>query len=156
MQLLVVVALLGLAGWFSWSFWKVNRNSVPMIYFYDLSEQKLFAAPQDAVPPIAGLDGEEQDAVRAIVYSPSGDCERDKQIAYLERYSPELKAQFERAKGDPNADFARMSRGAAQGHTFVRRVNETAWHPMNTEEAGLIVGEWRTANTSRDPIICLP
>ena len=127
-----------------------------MIYFYDLSEQKLFAAPQDAVPPILGLDAQEQDAVRAIVYSPSGDCEKDRQIAYLEKYSPELKVQFEAAKANPNADIARMSRGAAQGHTFVRRVNDNDWHAMNTEEAGIIVGEWRTANAAKDPIICLP
>ena len=155
-KLIAAILMLGLAGYFSYSFWRNHRETVPQVYFYDLSEKKLFAAPQDAVPPIVGTDGKTVDAVRAVVYSPSGDCEKDQKIAYLEKYAPELKAQFEVAKKNPDADIPRMSRAAAQHYTFVSRANETNWHAMNTEEAGRIIGEWRLANPGTDPVICIP
>lgn len=150
------LVMLCLAAYFSYKHWKNNRTREPQVYFYDLSAKKLFTAPQDAVPPIAGTDGPGEDAVRAVVYSPSGDCDKDKKIAYLEKYSAELKAQFEQAKRNPGADFPRMSRGAAQSFTFVSRVDELKWHPMDTEEAGRIIGEWRLAHPGADPVICTP
>src|ERR1700693_1186306 len=66
-------------------------------YFYDLQEQKLFVAPQGSIPPIKGLKGAAGAGVRAIVISPTGDPsdKKHRQIAYLEEYSPEIKALFE-------------------------------------------------------------
>lgn len=155
-QLLASALMLGVAGYFVWSYLQENRDPTPQIYFYDLSDRKLFTGSQDAVPPIPGLDGEGEDGVRAIVFSPTGDCEGDRQIAYLEKYSPQLKGEFEAAKANPGQDLPRMSRSAAQGHTFVRRVDETTWHPVNTEEGGRIMGEWRTLHADKQPIICVP
>jgi hypothetical protein len=154
--LIASVLMLSLAGFFFYRFWNSGRSSEPQVYFYDLSAKKLFAAPQDAVPPIAGMDGPAEDAVRAVVYSPSGDCAKDQKIAYLEKYSAELKAQFEQAKRTPGAEFPRMSRAAAQSFTFVARPDELKWHAMDTEEAGTIVGEWRLAHPGADPVICTP
>jgi hypothetical protein len=154
--LVSVILLLG-ASLLTWKWWRETREDEPKSWFYDLSEKKLFAASQNAVPPIIGLDKKEADAVRAVVYSPSGNCEKDRKIAYLERYSPELKAQFEAAKANPDADIARMPRSLAQSHTFVRRVDETEWHAMDSEEGGKIVGEWRVnAPRGTEPIICVP
>jgi hypothetical protein len=150
------LAMLCLAAFFSYNFWKNNRTAEPQVYFYDLSAKRLFAAPQNAFPPIAGTDGPEEDAVRAVVYSPSGDCSKDQRIAYLEKYGAELKAQFEHARRNPGADFPRMSRAAAQDFTFVSRVDAIKWHPMTSEEAGRIVGEWRLADPGADPVICTP
>jgi hypothetical protein len=156
-KIVAVVAMLSAAAYITWTWWKDQRPHSAQAFFYDLSEKRLFAASQDAVPPIAGLDGKELDAVRAVVFSPTGDCKRDRQIAYLEKYSPELKAQFEVTKKDPAADFPRLSRSAAQSHTFVRRISDSTWHPMDSEEAARIVGEWRlTGAGGADPIICIP
>ena len=85
---LVIVAVVLLMKIF-----RSQRELEGMAYFYDLSEQKLFVAPRTSVPPIRGLNNDEPDGVRAIVVSTSGDP-RDQQarkIAYLEKYSPELK-----------------------------------------------------------------
>lgn len=155
LKLAAAALMFCLAGLFAFNFWRNHRELPPQIYFYDLSEKKLFAASQDAVPPIAGADGKEEDAVRAIVYSPSGNCAKDKKIAYLEKYSPQLKAEFETAKKNPGLEFPRMSRGAAQGHTFVCRPGDTNWVAMDSPEAALIVGEWRL-NLPSEPTICLP
>lgn len=155
-QLIAALIMLSLAGYFGFRFWRDHREHVPHVYFYDLSEKKLFAAPQDMVPPIVGTDGKVADAVRAVVYSPSGDCSKDRKIAYLEKYSAELKAQFEVAKRNPGAEIPRMSRSAAQSHTFVARVDELKWHAMDTEEAGRIIGEWRLANPNPEAQICIP
>jgi hypothetical protein len=148
--------MLALAGVLAFNFFRTHRETVPLAYFYDLSEQKLFTAPQDSVPPIMGTDGKVADAVRAMVYSPSGDCEKDRQIAYLEKYSLELKQQFETAKAAPNQDIARMSRGAAQSHTFVCRVGQPNWFAINTQEGERIIDEWRFAHPGKNPTICIP
>ena len=156
-KLILALLLLCGAGALTWKWWTENRDTEPKTWFYDLSEKKLFVASQDAVPPIKGLDGKEEDAVRAIVFSPTGNCEKDKKIAYLEKYTPELKKQFEAAKANPNADIPRMPRSLAQSHTFVRRPEQNDWHPMDSEEAGKIVGEWRiNAPPGSEPTICVP
>jgi len=155
-QIIAVILLLSLAAYLSFNFFRQNRARAPQVYFYDESAGKLFTAPQNAVPPIAGVDGPGADGMRALVFSPTGDCGKDQQIAYLEKYSAELKGQFEAAQARPGEDLPRMSRGAAQGHTFVRRVKEANWHTMDSEEGGRIVGEWRTENAGRDPVICVP
>ena len=155
-KLIASLVMLLAAAALAFNFFRTHREPVPMAYFYDLSERKLFTAPQDSVPPIVGTDGKIADAVRAVVYSPSGDCEKDQKIAYLEKYSPELKRQFEAAKAAPNQDEPRMSRGAAQLHTFVCRPGETNWFAANTQEGDIIIDEWRSAHPGKNPTICIP
>ena len=155
-KLIVSLIMLSLAGLIAFNFFRTHREPLPLAYFYDLSEQKLFTAPQSSVPPIPGTDGKAHDAVRALVYSPSGDCEKDQQIAYLEKYSPELKKQFEAAKAAPNQEISRMSRGAAQSHTFVCRVGQTNWFPVDSQEGERIIDEWRFAHPGKNPTICIP
>ena len=155
-KLIASMVMLALAGVLAFNFFRTHRDPVPLAYFYDLSEQKLFTAPQSSVPPILGTDGKVADAVRAMVYSPTGDCEKDRQIAYLEKYSPELKRQFEAAKAAPNEEISRMSRGAAQSHTFVCRVGQTTWFAVDTQEGERIIDEWRFAHLCKNPTICIP
>jgi hypothetical protein len=157
LKLVIAAALFVLAGYMTWTFLKNTKGSSETVYFYDLSAGKLFAAAKDAVPPIAGVDGPQEDAVRAVVYSVSGDCDKDQQIAYLEKYSPQLKADFEKAKANPGAEFPRLSRAQAQSHTFVRRLKDKDWTQMDTEPATQIMGEWRLAGANgTEPIICVP
>jgi len=155
-KLIASLVMLSLAGLLAFNFFRTHREPVPLAYFYDLSERKLFTAPQDSVPPIVGTDGKVADAVRAVVYSPSGNCEKDQKIAYLEKYSSELKQQFEAAKAAPAQEIPRMSRGAAQLHTFVCRPGETNWFASNSQEADIIIDEWRTAHPGKNPTICIP
>lgn len=134
-----------------------NRAPGEQAFFYDPSAERLFTAPASAVPPIRGVDGDEEDAVRAVVVSTTGNP-RDRgswQIAYLERYSPELKRQMEEAQATGGSP--RIGRGAAQAHRFVRRVEDAQWYPMYSPEAESIISGWLSAGPNGGPAtICTP
>jgi hypothetical protein len=71
-------------------------------------------APRTRVPPIPGINNEEPDGMRAIVISTSGNP-KDKKIAYLEKYAPELKTTIRghAIRSESRAPFGgRVSRGA--------------------------------------------
>lgn len=126
-------------------------------FFFDVSAGRLFTAPGGSVPPIRGVDGPEEDAFRAVVVSVSGNP-ADKaswRVAYLERYSPELKQQIEasQAGGPPSA----MGRGGASAHRWVRRTNEVEWVSLGSEAGERIVSEWMAAGVNgATPAICTP
>src|SRR5262245_59102815 len=133
---LAIVLLTGAAFRFR-DFVRDRSRSDENAWFYDLSERKLFVAPRTRVPPIRGINNDEQDGMRAIVISTSGNP-KDKagrKIAYLEKYGPELKQQFEAMQSSqepPAASGSRIGRGAAQSFIFVRRLNEETWHAVNS------------------------
>ena len=57
-----------------------------------MSTKKLFAAPIDQHAPIETPSGPKQ-GVKAVVYTyPDGDCESEPRIAWLEMYTPKVKA----------------------------------------------------------------
>ena len=131
-------------------------------YFYDVEEQKLFVAPSSSIPPIKGLKGGESAGVRAIVVSPTGDP-GDKthcRIAYLEKYSPEIKQLFEevrQARAAGRSEEGRIDRRQVPPSTWVRRLNETEWHALNTPEGKQIASEWNTPGPDgRTPVVCSP
>jgi hypothetical protein len=126
-------------------------------FFYDLSEKKLFAGPRNAVPPIRGLNDATEDAVRAVVISTNANPADKKswKIAYLEKYTPELKRQIEEAKRAGTSP--EMGRGAAQAHRLVRRLEQTEWFPMTTPEGEQIATEWATPGSNGiTPVVCVP
>lgn len=144
--------------------WRFIREQVPteeQAYYYDLSEQKLFAAPRRLVPPIRGLNDSTEDAFRAVVFSTTGKP-RDKasrQIAYLEKFSPELKQQIEALQKAEAEDPAALlppkdkaDRVAARAHRFVRRVTDSEWYPLDSPQAEKILSEWQAANA----VVCVP
>ena len=150
------LCLLALAVGLAVRFFISNKVS-EKAFFYDLSEKKLFTAARDQVPPIKGINDAEEDAVRAVVISTTGKPE-DKEswsIAYLEKYSPELREQMIEAQ--KTGTSPRMGRVMAQAHRFVRRVNEDRWHALNTEQGERIVTDWATPGPHGiTPIICTP
>lgn len=126
-------------------------------FFYDESAKKLFAAPRTGVPPIRGIDGDLEDAVRAVVISTNGRPEdkRTHRIAYLERYSPELKRQMEAAQASGSSPP--MGRAEAQRHRFVRRPADPEWVPMSTPEGEAILTEWAVPGPDgASPVVCSP
>jgi hypothetical protein len=160
LKLALPVIAIGVAGYFLVRFFLGQGQPEEEAYFYDLSEQKLFAASRKAVPPIRGINNAEEDGVRAVVVSTSGDPHdrRRQRIAYLEKYGRELKAQIEaRQKGGTGVVGNQIDRVEAQSYTFVRRVDETKWHAVNTPEAEKIMGEWMTPGPGGEtPVICVP
>jgi hypothetical protein len=153
----VALLLLGLAATFFYRFARQSASAPKSAYFYDPSERRLFLASRTAIPPIRGLDDDQADAVRAVVIATNGNPrdKRDRTIAYLERYSPELKSQMEAAQATGGSPP--MGRDQAQAHRFVRRVDETQWHSLASPEGERIVSAWLTAGPDGGPAaICTP
>jgi hypothetical protein len=132
-------------------------NTTGGAYFYDVSAKRLFVAPHGSVPPLRGIDGPEEDAFRAVVISDSGDPadKKSRRIAYLERYSPELKKQMEEAQaGGPPPT---ITRSEAQAHRWVRRTNDTEWTPLTSEAGEQLVSGWAVPGPSGvTPAVCTP
>ena len=139
-----------------------SPESEALQYFYDESEQKLFTAPVDSIPPIKGINDDQLDGVRAIVIAPKGQCgdESARRIAYLEKWSPQLKQQMEaaaRAKADGLARPNIVDRSQRKFHRFVRREDSPQWHSFNTDEAAKIIAALRTKDAQgRIPEPCTP
>jgi len=161
LKLAFCLLALGISGLMLFRFFSSQRSPEEQAYFYDLSEQKLFTAPRTAVPPIRGLNDSEQDAVRAIVVSTSGNPkdERHRRIAYLEKYAAELKQQIEsRQMGGATIPVGKqIDRIDAQNFTLVRRVQESQWHAVNTPEGERIMTEWMAPGPKGEtPVVCVP
>ncbi|MCC6231892.1 MAG: hypothetical protein IT580_04570 [Verrucomicrobiales bacterium] len=126
-------------------------------FFYDVSAARIFSGPRTAPPPIRGVDGPDEDAFRAVVVSTSGrPADRSTwKVAYLEKFSPELKERT--ATAQRSGESLAMGRMEVQAHRFVRRLDETTWHPMSSEEAEVILSEWTKLGTEGAvPVLCTP
>ena len=131
-------------------------------YFYDVEQQQLFVAPRGSIPPITGMKGGKSAGVRAIVISPTGDPgdKKHRQIAYLEKYSPEIKQLFEevrQARAEGRSDEGRIDRSQVPPNTWVRRWHETEWHALSSNEDKQIASEWNVPGPDgRIPVVCSP
>jgi hypothetical protein len=135
-------------------------------YYFDESEQRLYLAARESVPPLVGVGGAENDGVRAIVVACRGECEDEskRKVAYYETYAPPLKQLFEdirsaRAKGDVYEGKGVEREGDfVAKNTMVRRDGETNWHAMNTKEGMKIVDEWKSwrCGDGRGMVVCTP
>lgn len=156
---LLVLSLLcfgGAAIFYSWQRGATGDGQTKA-FFYDLSQKKLFAAPASSIPPIKGLDNTEEDAVKAVVISTNGNP-NDKsswKIAYLEKYSPGMKQQFEIAKRQGTAPS--VSRALAETQRYVKRPSDAQWYPINSAQAEKILNEWLTAGPGGSAAaVCTP
>ena len=146
-------------------FVRFYRNSSPAegkAFFYDLSAKQLFTAPHGSAPPIMGVSGPEEDGVRAIVISVSGNCadEKSRIVAYLETYTPELKRQVEARKEAPAgaaSPVPSIGRSEAQGFILVKRLEDSQWHPMTSPEAQKILEILSAPGPAGNlPAVCVP
>jgi len=157
LKLTVAIVVLGLAGWLvSRSVFR-NRGASDQAFFYDLRQKKVFTAPRDSVPPIKCLQGGEEDGVRAILIATNGNPAdlSARTIAYLEKYSPTLKAQFLKARKE--AGSLEMGRTEAMGHRFVKRLADSEWFPMNSPMGERILSDWAAPGPNGVvPVVCSP
>ncbi len=139
-----------------------GENRHENAYFYDLVEKQLFVAPKGSIPPINGVHGAELAGVRAIVISTTGNPadKKHQEIAYLEKYSPEIKKLFEevrQARAEGRSEEGRINRSQIPPNTLVRRLTDTEWHALNTPEGEQIVNAWNTPGPDgRVPVVCSP
>jgi hypothetical protein len=156
-KLLVAVVILAAAAFLCYRFVRQQGAGGELAFFYDLSERKLFAAPRDSIPPIKGINNAEEDAVRAIVIATNGNIgdRSARSIAYLEKYSPALKAQMLKARKESSSP--EMGRSEALSHRYVRRVGEEQWFPLNTPEGERILTDWAQPGAGGiTPVVCSP
>jgi len=131
-------------------------------YFYDLEQQQLFVAPRGSIPPINGVKGGAMAGVRAIVISTNGNPADKKhfQIAYLEKYSLEIKQLFEevrQARAAGRSEEGRIDRKEVHANTFVRRLRDTDWRALDSAEGKEIANDWNVPGPDgRSPVICSP
>lgn len=155
-KLVLALALLGFAIVMLVRFLRRDDGVSEQTFFYDLSEKKLFAASREALPPIAGLNNAEEDAVRAVVVSLNANPKdkASRKIAYLEKYAPEFKQQLEKVRAGHTEPLPRGSRNALR---FVRRENDTEWHPVSSPEGEKILTEWNVPGPDgKFPTVCSP
>ncbi|MCD8535696.1 MAG: hypothetical protein LR011_13290 [Verrucomicrobia bacterium] len=159
--ILSICAILG-SGWMLYRHFQSLEPEEPQSYFYDLSAKQLFIAPKSSVPPIQGIDDDKADAVRAVVVALDGNCNnpQSRSIAYLEMFSPELKKQFESfrsADADAPPPASGLSRSQAKAHHFVRRPDESDWHPIDSKMGVAITEGWNAhAHPGATASVCIP
>jgi len=154
-KILIAVLLFVGAGFGFYRFSHQKSGISEEAYFYDLSEKKLFAASREALPPIRGINDAEEDAVRAVVICTSGspDNPANRSIAYLEKYSAELKQNLEQVRLGKAEPLRSKTRNAFR---FVKRVDEENWHAANSPEGEKILNGWNVAVNGKYPIVCTP
>jgi hypothetical protein len=162
MKVIAALLAIGLAGSFLYQFYGKRHTGEPLSYFYDLSQEALFVAPKSSVPPMRGIDNDKEDAVRAVVIAKDGNCDNPKsrEIAYLEMYSPELKAQFESFRQkDVSHHSSRqtLSRSQAKAHHFVQKPGDSRWYPIESRRGIEITEGWRRSAPQGSPFsVCVP
>jgi len=154
-KIVLAVVLLGGAALMFVRFLRSNNGIVEETFFYDMNEKKLFAASRELLPPIRGLKGNEENAVRAVVISSGRSQDKANQkIAYLEKYAPELKQHLAKVRA---GQAEPLPRGARDSFRFVKRVDDAEWRPVNSPEGEKILGEWNVPGPDgKFPIVCVP
>ena len=155
-KILIAVVLLAGAGFGFYRFFNQSDGISEQAFFYDLSEKKLFAAARESLPPIRGLNNTEEDAVRAVVICTSGnpDDPANRTIAYLEKYTPELKRNIEEARAGTAEAVATRIRNT---YRLVARVGEDKWHAASSDEGQKIMTAWHVAGSDGNyPTVCSP
>jgi hypothetical protein len=153
-QLIAAVIMLTVAGAIFFNSWRASKAG-PQAYFYDLSKGELFTASANLIPPIRGIDSAEEDGVKAVVIAPTPNDKKNRRIAYLERYSPELRRDMEEARAKQTRPV--IDRSSQQNFRFVRRASDTNWYSMNSAEGQRIVNEWTTPGPDGlSPVVCTP
>lgn len=155
-KLVLAVVFLGVAIFLVVRFLRQGDGISENTFFYDLSEKKLFAASREALPPIKGLNNAEEDAVRAVVISASGNPKgkAGRKIAYLEKYGPEFKQRLEEVRLGKAEPFPR---GTRDGFRFVKRLEGMEWFAVNSPEGAKILSEWNVPGPDgKYPAVCVP
>jgi|SRR5579863_1782090 len=154
---LIAVAIFLLArGLFSRS---TSSEDGAQVWFYNEGAKKLYAMPRDSVPP-----DEKSRGVRAMVVTFRGQGNKERKIAYLQSYSPDLKKMLEAAGAAHRASQPYTGKIPAQGSawfqdsTLVKRVTDSGWSTAGSDEGRQILAEWKTwrGPDGDEPIISTP
>lgn len=128
-----------------------NGEAAAQVWFYDASEQKLYAVPNETIPPHQGVGGRSGDGFKAVVFCPRGQ-QRDpsqRRIAYLETYGPALKKVMEDIHAARSAhrhyegQLPERESAFVETNTLVRSLEDPRWYPSASPEGRDIIQRWR-------------
>jgi len=162
LQVVLALVLLAASVFFFIKLSPARESQHGDAYFYDVQEQQLFVVPRGSIPPINGIKGAAMTGVRAIVIATNGNPADKKhfQIAYLEKYSPDIKQLFEevrQARAAGRSEEGRIDRRQVHANTWVRRLYDTEWQSLDTAEGQNIASEWnKPGPDGRTPVVCSP
>lgn len=125
-----------------------------MAYFYDLSEKQLFAASSSHLPPVEGINDQQQDAVRAIVIRSAGapDEPTHRRIAYLQKMTDKMKSAIVAAQDNVETPYKHT-----RSDVLVKRLDDDAWRRVNSAKGKSIISQWRVKDANGNyPQICAP
>ena len=126
-------------------------EAAAQVWFYDASEQKLYAVPNETIPPHQGVGGQRGDGFKAAVFCPRGQ-QRDpsqRRIAYLETYGPALKKVMEDIHAARSAhrhyegQLPERESAFVETNTLVRSLEDPRWYPSASPEGRDIIQRWR-------------
>lgn len=111
------------------------------MYWYDLSEKKLFVADAGLIPPLEGVGGKPNDAYPAVVITYPDAKERA--VAYIENVTDALRALQEEARlaqeaGQPPPEKL-GDRLWVTANTLVRTLDSDQWHPKDSPQGLMII-----------------
>jgi hypothetical protein len=154
----VALAVLLFSLWFIYKnlFSASSPPPVRDVYYYDLGTKQLFVAKNTDLPPIQTASGA-KNGVQAWVYG-CGDCaEKNRFIAYLQRYTDAGQRALQAAKDAgpkgplvlPTTPDAGIEVSAADG---------TQWWPFNSVEAQKLMVEGPAGHcpSGTRPVLCTP
>ena len=138
-----------------------DRDPGKAAYYYDQSERKLYTAPSSQIPPLAGIGGEANDGVVAVVYDFGEGRKAERRIAYLTTYSADLSRcmrQAEQARvGEAEYPEELGDRRWVNANTMVRQPDDPEWHPMDSKEGQAALAVLTTKGPDGTyPRICRP
>lgn len=134
---MLAFAIAALAGAFAlWP--RASAAPGARIYFYDVSEKKLYPVPRDSFAPEKGVGGDSGDGVEAIVVC-CPQCEASGQrIAFLRTHTPEFKQKDEDGRRS-GLGIPDITREYTSANTLVRLADGGEWFKTNTKDGGRIV-----------------
>lgn len=159
---LAIAAAAALAGAAAWLIFLRPGGGGERTYYYDLSAERLFAAPDNQPLPIPGVDGPERDGVLAFVITCTGDCSPDaRRIAFLVSHTDEYatlmaeRLDAER-RGERGPDRA-YDRAFQEVSTLYRRPDGDAWHNgASAEAAAIFAALTEPCPDGSSPLPCRP
>ncbi len=141
-----------------YAFWPKDRagkiNLSDQVYFYDLNTGSLIYAPRDSVPPIDTESGPNA-GVKAVVASCGGCGENEREIVWMERWTPQGKQAYV-AERDRRQAAGQPLRGIDMRGLEMRTPAEDRWFPREGSQGLAIQQHIMTMCDGKPARICDP
>lgn len=120
----------------AWSLTRGRETHGQRSFWYDLSEQTIYVADAELIPPHVGVGGAANDGYPAVVIA--GDGPEGRRVAYLTTVTDALRQVREES-----------AKAEAAGLPIPEKLGDRLWVTENTLVRGLSDGEWHPKGSPR-------